>query len=145
MSQLQRPDQGPGMGRGQRPQGEAAPEADQGERRLPRADDHRGADPVWRDGRLVSHGEEVRQVLGVRLHQVADQRRDQGRGAGAAQLNRVFTIKSIFYPVLFCGHCVIFILQRLFYCFLSSPRSVAISPERKCISFQLLQFHYNSI
>lgn len=97
MSQLQRSDQGQGVGRGQRPQGEAAAEADQGERRLPRADDYRGADPVWRDGRLVSPGEEVRQVLGVWLHQAADQRRDQGRGAGTEQfiqLDRMFTKKG---------------------------------------------------
>ena len=89
------------MGRGQRPQGEAAAEADQGERRLPRADDHRGADPVWRDGRLVSPGEEVRQVLGVGLHQAADQRRDQGRGAGAAQFTQL-NKKNLLPAVLFC-------------------------------------------
>ena len=76
VSQLQRPHQGQGVGRGQRPQGEAAAEVDQGERRLPRTDDYRGADPVWRDGRLVSPREEVRQVLRVRLHQAADQCRD---------------------------------------------------------------------
>ena len=59
MSQLERPNQGPGLGRGQRPQGEAEAEADPGERRLPRPDDHRGAHAVRGDGRVVSPREEV--------------------------------------------------------------------------------------
>ena len=46
MSQLERPHQGPGLGRGQRPEGEAEAEADPGERRLPRPDHHRGAVPL---------------------------------------------------------------------------------------------------
>ena len=80
--QLQRQNQGAGLGRGQRPEGEAAPEADPGVGRLPRADHHRGADPVRGDGRVVPPGEEERQVLRLRLHPATDQRRDKGRGAG---------------------------------------------------------------
>ncbi len=82
MPQLLGPDQGARLGRGQRPQVEAPAEVDARERRLPRPDDHRGADAVRRDGRLVQPGEAVRQVLRVREHTTADQRRDQGRGEG---------------------------------------------------------------
>ena len=80
--QLLGPHQGPRLGRGQRPQVEAAAEADAGERRLPRADDHRGADPVRGDGRVVPPREEVGPLLRLRLHQTPDQCRDQGRGTG---------------------------------------------------------------
>ncbi len=38
--QLERPDQGAGLGRGQRPQVQAQAEAHQGVRRLPRTDNH---------------------------------------------------------------------------------------------------------
>ena len=58
MSQLFGPHQGASLGRRQRPESSAPPEADQGERRLPRADHHRGAHSVRGDGRVVPPGEE---------------------------------------------------------------------------------------
>ena len=85
MSQLERPHQGPGLGRGQRPQGAPQAEVDQGVRRLLGADDHRGAHPLRRDGRVVPPREEERQVFRLRIHPPSDQRGDQGRGAGRSE------------------------------------------------------------
>lgn len=84
MSQFIRPDQGSGVGRGQRFEIEAKAETDERERRLPRANYHRGADSQRRDGRLVQSGEKNGQERGVRRYPAAHQRRNQGRGKGGA-------------------------------------------------------------
>ena len=86
MSQLEWQDQGEGLGRGQRPEGEAEAEADQGEWRLLGSDHHRGQNSVWWDGCLVSSGEEIRQVLSIRIHPVTDQCRDQRRRTGEQKI-----------------------------------------------------------
>ena len=82
MSQLERPDQSESLGRGQRPEGSTQAEADQGVRRLPGADHHRGANPLGGDGRVVPPREEERQVFRIRLHPAPDQRGDKRRRAG---------------------------------------------------------------
>ena len=82
MSQLERPDQSESLGRGQRPQGSTATEADTGVGRLPRSNHHRGADPLWGDGRVVPSREEERQVFRIRFHPAPDQRGDKRGRAG---------------------------------------------------------------
>ena len=82
--QLVRSNKSESVGRGQRSEVEAAAEVDEGERRLPRADDHRGAYAERRDGRVVQPREEDGQERGIRRDQAAHQRRDQRRGEGGA-------------------------------------------------------------
>ena len=82
MPQFIGPDQGPSMGRGQRPEVETPTKIHSRIGRLPRPDHHRGQDLVGRDGRVVQFGEEIRQVQCVRGHQVADLCGNQGRGKG---------------------------------------------------------------
>uniref|UniRef100_A0A8D8DD95 (northern house mosquito) hypothetical protein n=2 Tax=Culex pipiens TaxID=7175 RepID=A0A8D8DD95_CULPI len=84
MPQLVRPDQGARLGRGQRSQVEAAAEADARVGRLPGADNHRGADAVGRDGRVVQPGEANRQISGIGRNPAAHFGGDQGRGEGGA-------------------------------------------------------------
>lgn len=70
------------MGRRQRSEVEAEAKVDEGERRFPWADHHRGPDTQRRDGRLVQSGEKDGQKRGVGRDSTAHQRRDQGRGEG---------------------------------------------------------------
>lgn len=102
MPQFLRPDQGSSLGRGQRPEVEAAAEADPGVGRFPRPDHHRGADALRRDGRLVQPGEEIGQELRLRIHQAPDQRRDQGRREGTdLKLGDSIFGSKINFPILF--------------------------------------------
>ena len=66
------------VGRGRRHKGQADAEVDAGVGRLPGADDRRGADAEWRDGRVVQLGEEDGQVGGVGRHSPPHKRGDQG-------------------------------------------------------------------
>ena len=46
-----------------------------------------GPNPVWRNGRLVQPGEEIRQKFSVRIDQTPNQRGNQGRGEGNYLIN----------------------------------------------------------
>ena len=117
--QLVRPDQGPCVGRGQRPEVKATAKVHPRVRWLLGADHHRGPDLVRRDGRVVQPGEEVGQVERVRSNPAPDQRRDQGRGKGEsstafftkAKKNKTDTIKWLKALSCIC-HCAVAFLNR---------------------------------
>ena len=84
--QLFGPHQGSRLGRRQRPQVEAAAKVDAGERRLSRPNNHRGANALGRNGRVVQSREAIRQVFRIGFHPAADQCGDQRRGKGQCVL-----------------------------------------------------------
>ena len=79
MSQLLWSNQSPRLGRGRRHSSETDAKAHQRVRRLPRANDHRSANVVGRDGCLVQSGEAYRQVGRLRCYSSSHLRGDQRR------------------------------------------------------------------